>query len=316
MVAATKSHFACHGIPERLITDNGPQFISQVFKSFCEDYTICHVTSSPYWPRGNGKAESAVKVVKMLLKKSKDFQLALLFYRNTPQQGHDFSPAQRSMGRRTRTTIPTPRALLVTPSSSTVQQQIFNKRSLAKKYYDKSASFQDKIIMPGDFVYAKPAPRDKGAPWKYGKVKNNCGFRSLVVETSSGPCRHNQAQLRLASAPPVLLPNSEVASSTTPFDNIYTSVSQGGANTLGQPEACSAQALVQGLPASPVQCPNVPVRTGMSGVNESATSTSQNVQLPTSPNVQLPSHPGVPRDGYKTRSGRPVRARQIFDPSA
>ena len=43
------------------------------------------------------KAESAVKFAKNILKKSchEDPYLALLVYRNTPQQGHTYSPAQR-----------------------------------------------------------------------------------------------------------------------------------------------------------------------------------------------------------------------------
>ena len=56
--------FSRHGIPEVLLSDNGPQFISAEFSSFCESYHIDHWNSSPYWPQGNGKAEAAVKVAK------------------------------------------------------------------------------------------------------------------------------------------------------------------------------------------------------------------------------------------------------------
>ena len=55
----------------------------------------------------NGWAEAAVKVSKSMLKKSDDLQTALLNYRNTPPKGHTYSPAQRMMSRRTRTTLPT-----------------------------------------------------------------------------------------------------------------------------------------------------------------------------------------------------------------
>ena len=106
VIKHSKSHFARHGIPEVLLSDNGPQFVSTEFAAFCDLYGITHITSSPYWPRGNGKAESAVKIVKTFMKKCADIQLALLTYRNTPQEGHSLSPAQRSMGRRTRLNIP------------------------------------------------------------------------------------------------------------------------------------------------------------------------------------------------------------------
>ena len=113
VVKQAKSHFARHGIPGVLLSDNGPQFVSTEFAAFCDLYGITHITSSPYWPRGNGKAESAVKIVKTFMKKCTDIQLALLVYRNTPQEGHSLSPAQRSMGRRTRRNIPVSPQILV-----------------------------------------------------------------------------------------------------------------------------------------------------------------------------------------------------------
>lgn len=65
-----KSIFARHGVPEILITDNGPQFTSSSFSSFATDYDFRHVTSSPYFAQSNGEAERVVKTVKSLLKKN------------------------------------------------------------------------------------------------------------------------------------------------------------------------------------------------------------------------------------------------------
>ena len=55
--------------------------------------------------RGNGCAEAAVKVCKNMLKKCDDPDLAMLMYRNTPQQGYTYSPAQRMFSRHTCTTL-------------------------------------------------------------------------------------------------------------------------------------------------------------------------------------------------------------------
>jgi len=73
VVQLTKAHFARFGIPERLITDNGPQYISTEYKQFASEYGIEHVTSSLYWPQGNGKAEAAVKIVKRMYQKNKGY---------------------------------------------------------------------------------------------------------------------------------------------------------------------------------------------------------------------------------------------------
>ena len=84
VVAAMKPLFARYGTPDVIISDNGPQYLSQEFKQFAEDYEYSHVTSSPYHPQGNGEAECAVKTVKKLLRDTNDHNLALLSYRSTP----------------------------------------------------------------------------------------------------------------------------------------------------------------------------------------------------------------------------------------
>ena len=57
-----KGHFARHGIPEQLVTDNGSQFVSRDFLKFSKEWDFEHRTRSPHHSQSNGKAESAVKV--------------------------------------------------------------------------------------------------------------------------------------------------------------------------------------------------------------------------------------------------------------
>jgi len=61
VIRKLKAHFARHGIPEQLATDNGSQFTSRDFLKFAKDWDFEHLTSSPHHSQGNGKAESAVK---------------------------------------------------------------------------------------------------------------------------------------------------------------------------------------------------------------------------------------------------------------
>ena len=47
VVDETKAHFARFGIPQKVVTDNGPQFISSEYKQFATEYGFQHVTSPP-----------------------------------------------------------------------------------------------------------------------------------------------------------------------------------------------------------------------------------------------------------------------------
>ena len=100
-----KSIFARHGIPDQLISDNGPQFASNTFAKFAEEYEFTHVTTSPRYPQANGEVERAVQTVKSLLKKAQDPHKALMAYHTTPLES-GLSPAELLMGRKIRTRIP------------------------------------------------------------------------------------------------------------------------------------------------------------------------------------------------------------------
>ena len=100
-----KEVFATHGIPDLILTDNGPQFSAESFAQFAKSYGFTHTTSSPRFPRANGEAERAVRILKEILKKNEDPHLALLPQRTTPLR-NGLSPSQLLMGRRLRTRLP------------------------------------------------------------------------------------------------------------------------------------------------------------------------------------------------------------------
>ena len=106
VIVHLKSMFARHGIPDYLVSDNGPQFAANTFAEFTEEYGFTHVTTSPRKPQANGEVRRSVQTVKCLLKKSEDQYKALMAYRSTPLES-GLSPAELLMGRRLRTTIPT-----------------------------------------------------------------------------------------------------------------------------------------------------------------------------------------------------------------
>jgi len=100
VILKLKSHFARYGCPDQVVSDNGPQFDCQEFRKLAETWNFEHTPSSPGNSKANGKAESPVKTAKSLLRKAfdsgKDPYMTILDYRNTPTQGMDSSPVQRS----------------------------------------------------------------------------------------------------------------------------------------------------------------------------------------------------------------------------
>ena len=50
VIEALKTVFARHGIPQILVTDNGPQHTADEFAKFARTYNFFHITSSPYFP--------------------------------------------------------------------------------------------------------------------------------------------------------------------------------------------------------------------------------------------------------------------------
>lgn len=56
--------FALRGVSvERVMTDNGPCYLSDAFRAACRDHSIRHLRTKPYTPRTNGKAERLVQTL-------------------------------------------------------------------------------------------------------------------------------------------------------------------------------------------------------------------------------------------------------------
>ena len=95
--------FACYGIPDTLVSDNGTNFVSQDFFQFLTENGIEHVQTAPKHPSSNGLAERAVQTVKHGIKKmgGEDIQTKLdkflLRYRVTPQSTTGKTPSELFM---------------------------------------------------------------------------------------------------------------------------------------------------------------------------------------------------------------------------
>lgn len=202
VIQVLKEEFSRHGIPDTVISDNGPQFSSQEFHEFSLTWEFNHVTSSPHYPKSNGKAESSVKAVKQLFKKAErdgsDPWLALLDYRNTPTEGINASPAQRLMSRRTRTLLPTASSLLRPEVCTQSKEKLERKRQKAKFYYDRHAKQLPELEI-GQEVRIQPLRKNQ--TWKEATCVDKLSDRSYVVKSGNEFFRRNRQFLRPAAEP-------------------------------------------------------------------------------------------------------------------
>ena len=104
-----RSSFATLGLPEQLVTDNGPSFTSEEFALFLQMNGIKHITTAPYHPGSNGLAERAVHTLKSGLKKIAEGSLAnrlsrfLLNYQTTSHSTMGGTPSELMFGCQLRT---------------------------------------------------------------------------------------------------------------------------------------------------------------------------------------------------------------------
>ncbi|XP_062558191.1 uncharacterized protein K02A2.6-like [Armigeres subalbatus] len=187
IVKICKGHFARHGTPEVVVTDNGPQFDNAEWRKFQLEWGFSHVTSAPYHAQGNGKSESAIKTMKQLFRKCSrsgtDFWKALLQHRNTPNAVGS-SPNQRLFSRDTRSEIPLITNKLQPPKATQVKQKITEKRQIIKASYDKRARELPELC-EGDNVFIQRRP-DITAEWEKAVLFRKFPDLSYGLETQDG----------------------------------------------------------------------------------------------------------------------------------
>nr|XP_029715860.1 uncharacterized protein K02A2.6-like [Aedes albopictus] len=192
-----KNWFAVHGIPRVLETDNGPQYSSQDFRKFADEWGFDHKTSSPHFPRSNGLAERFVQVAKNLLKRchqdGSDVNLALLLSRNTPRNDNIPSPNERLLGRLTRSTLPVTTKILQPKVVEGVKDALCKERQLQKQYADRGAR-NPAELEPGDKVMVQNTTSKQ---WFPGEVMSKCEFdRSYLVSDGERILRRNTQYVR------------------------------------------------------------------------------------------------------------------------
>lgn len=179
-ISALSAIFAIEGIPNTIVSDNGPQLTSEKFKEFCNTHGIKHVTTTPFHPASNGLAERFVRTFKTSVKKNLDDQLSindavrkfLATYRFMPNTDEK-SPAELMRGRAVRT----------------IWSQLLES---SKKCYETPKSSSKYNIEDAVFV----RNYGKGDKWVPGIVIQKHGKVIFVIKTAKGLCRRHINQMK------------------------------------------------------------------------------------------------------------------------
>ena len=103
--------FSTFGVPESIVSDNGPQLAAAEFQEFCKRNGIHHILIAHYHPASNGLAERGVQTFKGGYRKLSEGTVEdriarfLLQYRVTANTTTGMSPAELMFGRRLRTRL-------------------------------------------------------------------------------------------------------------------------------------------------------------------------------------------------------------------
>ena len=198
VIAHLKSIFEEHGIPSKLVTDNGPQYASAAFHEFSRGYGFTHVTSSPLYPQSNGLIERTVQTVKDLLQKRKesgqDPHMAMLCLRSTPLS-HDLpSPVELLNGRVYQTNLPAVSKPSFSANGDT-NAKLQVRQDKQKEQYDKTAKQPLRPLFPEDRVrILNPSSNI----WEPGIVQHvaDSPRSHLVATEKGGVLRRNRRHLR------------------------------------------------------------------------------------------------------------------------
>ena len=173
MIKLSRTMFAQFGIPEVVVTDNGPCFVSEEFETFMVTNGVKHITSALYHPSTNGLAERAVQTVKKGLKKNKNGSLSsrlaklLISYRAAPQSTTGEFPSQLLFGQQIRTRLD-----LIKPCRDRHVEKQQHQTS-----HDRSA--KEKVFYKGERVYVRNF--GTGTRWLSAVIEEVSGPVSYVV---------------------------------------------------------------------------------------------------------------------------------------
>lgn len=185
------------GLPDTIVSDNGRQFTSGEFATFCKKNSIKHMTTAPYTPQLNGAAENAVKsfkngMFKALSDPAKDgisnetlMNRYLFYYRSSVHATTLETPYKLMFGREMRTHFDRIKPSKLSSMCERTEQQ----QQAVPNTNDKKREFAvNDNVMVRDY-------RSKNHKWQKAIIKSTIGNRMYKCSTADGEWRRHANQI-------------------------------------------------------------------------------------------------------------------------
>ncbi|MDW0176961.1 MAG: transposase family protein [Nitrososphaeraceae archaeon] len=163
IICLLKGIFSRIGHPVSITSDNGKQFISAEFKTYCHEYDIKLFNSIPYWPQQNGGVErqnrDIIKRLKICQVERKSWKEAsteyLTMYNSTPHRVTRETQAELFFQRKFRDKIPMIDIAEQCFGDMDVRDKDKEQKQKGREYTDKRRRAREVDIQVGGKVYVK-----------------------------------------------------------------------------------------------------------------------------------------------------------------
>ena len=153
--------FSTHGIPDKMISDNGPPFNGDDFARSI--LGIEWNPSTPLWPQGNTQAESFMKPLGKRITTTtvenkfwkQELQRFLLMYRTTPHSRMEIPPCELLFNHIVKGLLPQLPCKKVLNKHKLAKANIENRKASNKRNQDKRRHVKESDIDVGDVVICK-----------------------------------------------------------------------------------------------------------------------------------------------------------------
>lgn len=209
IIRLLKEMFSRLGFPSSITADNGRQFVSDEFKTFCKECNILLFSTVPYWPQQNGEVErqnrdilKRLKIGKLENRNLQDcLNEYLMMYNSTPHSVTGKTPSELFFKRLNRDKIPTLQDISNKEDDTEIRDKDREQKERGKNYGDKRRKARDPDLNEGDKVYVKEFNKTNKLTSNYNPTphiveKTNNGDITIRNEETGQTLRRNILHLK------------------------------------------------------------------------------------------------------------------------